>query len=238
MEKMNVYFVTAGLREEIEVIKKVRPPRLLCSYWYFKNKPLADFCKELGYVPEIMLDSGAYTAYTKGKNVNLLDFIAYIKSNLRYISHYISLDVIGNERTTWLLYLLMCAEGLDPMPVVHYGEHSYDEMRKYLDRGARSIALGNTVWICNKDEVARWCAEMQIPGVDFHLLGSSSSKILQRGVLASCDSSTWYRQAVNGKPSDIPGKDREAKIARAEANMRRIMEEFGESSVPATDCSD
>lgn len=65
---MKVYFVTTGLWEEIQVVKKVRPPRLLCSYWYFKNKRMADFCEELGYRPEIILDSGAYSAFTKGKN--------------------------------------------------------------------------------------------------------------------------------------------------------------------------
>ena len=69
-----VYFVTTHRNDEIAVLRKVKPPRLLCSYWYFKNRPLDAFCENLGYKPEIMLDSGAYSAHASGKNINLLDF--------------------------------------------------------------------------------------------------------------------------------------------------------------------
>lgn len=235
---MNVYFVTTGLWEEIQVIKKVRPPRLLCSYWYFKNKPMADFCMDLGYRPEILLDSGAYSAFTKGKNVNLLDYMAYIKANQAYISQYIALDVIGDERLTWLVYRLMASHGLAPVPVVHYGGiDSRDIMVRYRCHGCEHIALGGTVPIRDKKAVARWCEIMKRthPTASLHLLGSSSQKLLQSEALASCDSSTWYLQAVNGRPRTIPGKSREAKMARAEANMRGIMEAFNESPVPFTD---
>jgi hypothetical protein len=234
---VKVYFVTVGLREELEVIKRVRPPRLLCSYWYFKNKPLAELCAELGYRPEILLDSGAYSAYTKGKNVNLLDYMAYIEANRNHIEKYISLDVIGDERLTLLVYQLMRGDGLNPAPVVHYGRDAAAALRRYTLYGAKQIALGGTVPIRDKNEVAHWCDEMKrsYPRGRFHLLGSTSPTLLQNGALASCDASTWYLAAVKGRPRTIPGKSREAKMARAEANMRRIMEEFNENPVPFTD---
>lgn len=234
---MKVYFVTTGLWEEIQVIKKVRPPRLLCSYWYFKNKPLADFCEELGYHPEIIMDSGAYSAFTKGKNVNLLDYMGYINANRWHIERYISLDVIGEEHLTYLIYLLMKGYGMNPIPVVHYSQGSHEMLKRYVLNGEKQIALGGTVPIRDKVKVADWCEEMKRahPNTSMHLLGSCSEKILQSGAVASCDSTTWYIQAVNGRPTMIPGKSREAKMARAEANMRRIMEEFNEDSVPFAD---
>lgn len=233
---MNVYFVTTGLWEEMQVIKKVRPPRLLCSYWYFKNKPLSKFCEELGYQPEILLDSGAYSAFTKGKHVNVLDYIEYIRANRAYITNYISLDVIGDPAMTKHLYKLMWSAGLNPIPVVHYGKelHLVDYYRKGWPL---LVALGGTVPVRDKRVVAAWCAEVkrQFPDVELHLLGSNSKAILDCGVLASCDASTWYIQAVKGLPRTIPGRDRAAKIQRAEANMRKIMEVFDEATVPLTD---
>lgn len=228
---MHVYFVTTGIWEEIQVIKKVRPPRLLCSYWYFKNKPLSAFCEELGYTPQILLDSGAYSAYTKGKNVNLMDYLAYIQSNLDYLHQYVSLDVIGNERLTYLIYQLMKSYGLDPVAVVHYGDGPDLTIHQY---NGRLLALGGTVPVRDKKKVVRWCEEMKKlhPETSLHLLGSSSKELLRTGSLTSCDSSTWYIQAVNGQPSTIPGRNREAKMARAEVNMRRIIEEFNEEPVP------
>ena len=235
---MKVYFVTTGLREEIEVIKKVRPPRLLCSFWYFKNKPLADFCEEIGYTPEILLDSGAYSAHTKGQNVNLLDYIDYIRANSRYISGCVTLDVIGDPGLTGLIYRLMVRLRLNPIPVIHYGESTRVQLF-YKMQGCTKLALGNTVGIRDKQQVARWCESIKeyFPGAGLHLLGSSSRAILESGALESCDSSSWYMLAVNGKPKEIPGRTREAKIARAEANMRRIMEEFNEKPIPFTDHS-
>lgn len=234
---MKVYFVTVGLREEIEVIRKVRPPRLLCSYWYFKNKTMAEFCEALGYRPEILLDSGAWSAFTKGKHVNLLDYIEYIRENREYITNYITLDVIGDPLSTLLIWELMRDMGLAPVPVIHYGE-DLDVMERQYSAGVPLVALGGTVPIHDKNVVARWCTEVkrQYPETKFHLLGSSSRKIIDCGAVSSCDSSAWYAMAVNGKPKSIPGKTKPSKIARAEANMIRIMEEFNEISVPFDNC--
>ena len=233
---MNVYFVTTGLAEEVQVLKKVRPPRLLCSYWYFKNRPLADFCRDLGYHPEILLDSGAYSAFTKGKSISLMDYAGYIERNAQELSGYVSLDVIRDDFVTRSYYNILRGKGFAPIPVYHYGE-STDTLRFYAEHGETTIALGNTVPIRDKARVAEWCQNLhdQFPSLRFHLLGSSSSRVLQCGALESCDSSAWYMLAVNGKPKAIPGRNRDAKIARAEANLRRIMEEFNEMPVLHSD---
>lgn len=234
---MNVYFVTIGIRSEMDIIKKVRPKHILCSYWYFSKKPMADFVSAIGYRPDILLDSGAYSAYAKKKEMNINEYMEYIRNNQDYISRYISLDVIGDSGQTKRNYWTMRECGLNPIPVVHYGEPA-DDVALYESLGADTIALGNTVGIRDKDIVSKWCAELHknYPNVNLHLLGSSSKKILEGNVLSSCDSSAWYMMAVNGKPKTIPGKTREAKKARAEANMLNIMEVFNESPVSFDNC--
>ena len=235
---MNIYFVTAGKKEELQVIKELRPPRILCSYWYFKNKPLSKLCDEIEYHPEIMLDSGAYSADKKGKLLDVNTYIDYIKANEKYISRYVTMDVIGDSQTTRKLYEVMRQHKLNPIPVIHYGANVEEELNWYAKQGADLIALGGTVKIRDKKVVAEWCAKIKKmhPNCRFHLLGSSSTKILQSGALDSSDASTWYMAAVNGMPLTIPGRNREAKIARAKANMRRKMEEFNEVSLSVIDC--
>lgn len=224
-----MYFVTVGLADEIAVIQKVKPPRILCSYWFFKSKPLSSFCEKLGYKPEIMLDSGAYSAYTRGKNVNLLDYMNYIRDNQEYITHYMALDVIGDDDLTMAFYTIMLGKGLNPIPVFHYTSDR-QQMDEYLDLGANLIALGGTVPVSNKATVAQWCDNLAdlYPGTAFHLLGSCSQKFMACKSLISCDASTWYMRAVKGSPESIPGKTRESKRARAEANMIDIMERFND----------
>lgn len=237
MSQPKVYFVTAGLADEMRVIRKVKPPRLLCSFWYFKNKPLDKFCEALGYQPEIMLDSGAYSAYTQHKNANLLDYMDYIRKNEAYISSYVALDVIGDNYLTKTFYEIMVTKGFDPVPVFHYGE-DYSTLRYYQERGVKTVALGGTVPVRDKVTVAAWCNEVasHFPEITFHLLGSASPKILECESVVSCDSCAWYLLAINGKPKTIPGKSKGAKLARAEANMLRTMGVFNDLSVSDDDC--
>jgi hypothetical protein len=101
-----------------------------------------------------------------------------------------------------------------------------------VEKGESTIALGGTAKNRSKPTVAAWCSDVigRYPGINFHLLGSSSRQITGICDLASCDSSTWIIKAFNGKPKHIPGKTRESKIQRAEFNMRELMEEYDENS--------
>jgi hypothetical protein len=62
---MHVYFVaTDKTSVENEVIKDIKPERLLCSYFYFRTKSFKGYIEKIGYKPLILLDSGAYSAWT------------------------------------------------------------------------------------------------------------------------------------------------------------------------------
>ncbi|MFS0837248.1 hypothetical protein [Paenibacillus sp. 1P03SA] len=227
------YFVVTGKSSaEYEVISDVRPPQVLVSYHYFKNKPLKDFVDRIGYKPKIILDSGAYSAFTQGKNIALLDYMAYIQDNSTYIDYYISLDVIGDSEFSYLYYVIMKQKGLNPVPVYHYGEDE-SHLVRYIERGETYIALGGTVPISDKQKVADWVQLLCIkyPDIDFHLLGSSSPKIVGKCNLRSCDSSTWIMLAQNGQPSHIKGTTREAKIKRAKWQMHNLINRMDKGNI-------
>jgi len=231
---MKLYHVAVdSSTAELEVLQQVKPPRLLLSYFYFKNKPLGEYIERLGYTPEIILDSGAYSAWTKGKGIALTDYIKYIQENKEFIHKYFSLDVVEDSQMSYRYWQIMKEKGLKPIPVYHYGENE-SVLQKYANQTGY-IGLGGTVPVSNKSEVADWARMItwQYPEIKFHLLGSSSGKIIDTCDLESTDSSSWFMQAVMGKPEHIKGKSREAKIKRALYNLKRELEQYAGISLPS-----
>lgn len=218
---VTLYHVISGNKHEIEAISKVKPSHLLCSYFYFKNKSLRSLCEDLGYQPKILLDSGAFSAFSTGRNISPIDYMTYIEQNQSYIEWYISLDVIGDERLSEMYYQIMRTKGFKPVPVYHIGD-SLERLDYYCTQSEK-VALGGTVFIQDKKRVARWIymLKKRQPNTQFHLLGSSSTWITSLPGLDSCDSSTWILQAKNGNPRHIRGTSAEAKIQRAIYNLRK-----------------
>jgi hypothetical protein len=228
-QEMNLYFVvTAKSKMEIEVIKEVKPPKILVSYFYFRNRPLKNFIEQIGYHPEIMLDSGAYSAWTSGRNISPIDYMNYIDQNKEFISQYVALDVMGDADLTRAYYQIMKSKGYSPIPVFHYDD-DIEYLQWYVEQGERYIALGSTVPVADKSEVVSWVKYlwMCFPYIEFHLLGSSHPLVLQCAQISSCDSSSWAMMAVNGKPHHIPGKSKKAKVKRAIWWMKKFLGEVG-----------
>lgn len=225
---MKIYHVTAGRADEIRAIQKARPPRLLLSYFYFKNKSLEEFIERLGYRPEILLDSGAWSAYNGGESVSIMAYMDYIRANEKFIDLYVSMDVINDSETSLFFWLLMRRKGFSPIPVYHY--QADEKYLKYYAKRAELIAIGGTVPEHNKRIVAEWVRVLvwTYPEIRFHLLGSSSRKIVDTVDLHSVDSSTWIMQAKNGRPYHIPGKTPQAKVKRAVYNLEKEINLFEE----------
>lgn len=226
---MEFFFVSSGRnKQEMAAIKELKPPRLMCSYHYFKNIDIFEFFKELGYIPKVMLDSGAYSAWNSGKQIDLDKYIEYIKRNEKYIWRYICLDKVGDTNASYEAWKEMKNRGLNPIPVFHYnGDEAI--LEKYIAAGEPLVALGGTVPIKNKYAVAEWARMLcwTYPETRFHLLGSASRKILDHCDLDSADAATWIIGAFMGQPKHIPGNKSEDKIERAKWNMKSTMEYYG-----------
>lgn len=212
---------------ETEALKITKPPRLLCSYFYHRTKPLEGLIEKLGYEPEILLDCGAWSAFNskknKGRGIPLPDYLKYYDDNKRYISEFISLDVIGDPVITKWYYLIARDKGYDPIPVYGYGS-DLDYLESYLTLGVERVALGASAMRSEKD-VEEWIRDLnkRYPRVKFHVLGASSKLKSDevKEMIYSADSSTYMMYAINGRPKEIPGRSREAKIERAVYNIRK-----------------
>lgn len=225
-----LYFVGNKRREEIAVIKQLKPPRILLSFFYFKNVPLAEFIDEIGYRPEIILDSGAYSAWTQSRDIALTDYIRYISVNRKYVRHIISLDVVGDPLIGFFYWKALKAKGIDCIPVYHI-QDNIKWLDRYVAEGAPYIGLGGAAPIRDKKVVSEWARNAldRHPETRFHLLGASSLECLKLadtyGERISFDSATWILKAANGKPKNITAPDRfDAKVLRAAHNMKEQME--------------
>ena len=224
---MKLYHVAVDTSTaELEALRLVKPPRLLLSYFYFRNKPLGEYVEKLGYTPEIFLDSGAWSAYNKSKGIALTDYMKYLDENKEWIKSYFSLDVMFDSHLSYRYWQIMKEKGYNPIPVFHYGDDD-KVLQRYVNQ-TDYIGLGGTVPVSDKGEVANWTRMIvwAYPEIKFHLLGSSSTKIIDTCDLESTDSSTWFTQAFNGKPKHIKGRCRESKIKRAIYNLKQELEVF------------
>lgn len=151
----------------------------------------------------IMLDSGAFSVWKKGKEINIYDYIEYIKKN--NIDIYFNLDVIGNTEDTMKNQKTMEEHGLNPIPVFHYGE-DFTHLKSLVESGYEYIGLGGTVGksIPKRMEFFDKCFELY-PNVGFHGLGVTSKLLLDRYNWKSVDSTTWLVPFKNGKEITIEG---------------------------------
>lgn len=183
--------------------------RILLSYHYLRG--VADFGAELhrwfGHVgmPELFLDSGAFSAATQGAPIDVDDYGAWLQRNNRWAVTYANLDVIGDDASsaaaTWDNQKRLEERfGLHPLPVVHAGEPPA-ALDRYLEAGYRYIGLGGLVgrpprtfmpWLVDAFRRARGVAV-------FHGFGVTSWLPLRALPFFSVDSSSWgsgYRYGI------------------------------------------
>lgn len=163
--------------------------------------------QELDKRVELFLDSGAYSAWSQGKEINIDDYISFIKENEQVIDVYANLDVIGNAQATWANQIYMENAGLHPLPVFHYGE---DEkwLQRILSRKYEYISLGGMVPISTKD-LFQWLDHIWLdylvdkdgyPIVKVHGFGLTSLRLMLRYPWYSVDSTSWV---VTGRMGSI-----------------------------------
>ncbi|KKM77709.1 hypothetical protein LCGC14_1367270 [marine sediment metagenome] len=150
----------------------------------------------------LFLDSGAFSAWSKKTEVDIDDYIDFIKKNKQFIDVYANLDVIGDAEGTYKNQKYMERQGLDPMPVFHSTMEPLFWFEKYLDEGYDYIGLGGMAGggITKKQITpildvifSRYvCSGLDgMPVVKIHGFGMTSLSLMLRYPWYSVDSTSW-----------------------------------------------
>lgn len=192
---MIIWKAGAGHTIDEKIPTHLRRNRLL-SYFYTKhfNKKQMKFYGDQG----LFIDSGAFTAWSKGKTIIIDDYISFINKYEKHIQIYANLDDIKNPEVSLQNQKIMEKAGLSPLPCFHYGEN-IKYLKKYLN-DYPYIALGGMVTDTKKKGLIQWlndifanyvCDKNGISKIKIHGFGIGSLDLMRRYPWYSVDSSTW-----------------------------------------------
>ena len=196
----------------------------LHSYWYFKSLPDEKILEAFEITNGlIMIDSGAFTAWTKDIQFDVDAYIEWINKWDKYVTTFGQIDVIpvvGSDRATvedcckrtWENYLYMTARMNSPKKLLytfHCGEDFkwLKQALEYRDANGQPMeymALGGLVGKSTKirtaflDEAFKIIKESSNPNIKVHGFGVSSEKLWRKYPFESCDSFTPGMNANHG----------------------------------------
>lgn len=188
---------------------------------------LIDAKKAGTWTGKLLVDSGAYTCWTKGIDICPDTYIQWINDNCEYVDYFIQLDTIPGKpnnpptleqaqqatEQSWQNYLHMvenvtCPEKI--LPVYHKGEPLSHLLRivehqingKYVPY----ICLGGSAKDRAKAKLLPWyhtCLDVihksKNPNVKIHVLGQTIFELLETLPFESCDSTSWIMTNAVGK---------------------------------------
>lgn len=172
------------------------------SYHYIGKQNYVDRIRAQG--DKVFLDSGAFSAFTLGKQIDLPAYCEYIHKNADIIDMASVLDGIGDPQRTYENQLEMERLGTRPLPCFHYGE---DE--RYLEwyiENYEYITIGGMVPI-STPQLIHWLDRIWAkylidgsgrPRLKVHGFGLTSVPLMKRYPWYSVDSSSWIQLAAHG----------------------------------------
>lgn len=199
-------------------VKKLPPdrsPALLVSYFYLKN-----FLRyqNLYQYRDWALDSGAFSAHSLGKEINLTEYIAcckQLREEDKTLTEIFALDVIGDWKASIKNTERMWTEGIPAIPCYHYGEPEAALM--HLKKNYPKIALGGCAKMGSTKKMAfvQACfarvwphkvhgfgfgSELAIMGFPFHSVDSTSWEF------AACGFGNWRafgKMSIRGSSQNL-----------------------------------
>ena len=175
---------------------------------------------------KLFIDSGAYSAWSKNKLIDVDDYIKFINENTDKFTLFASVDDIPGElrrkptlweqrespAKSWHNYLYMREQVKDKdklLPVFHIGE-DFRHLQNMLDATFNGehipyIGLGGTVGLaCTvKEDWYKQCFKIiqqsSNANVKVHAFGMTNLEILENYPFESADSTTWLMAAINGE---------------------------------------
>lgn len=183
-------------------------PHILESYHYVGSQKFVDQMRADN--AKVFLDSGAFSAYTLGVEIDLPTYCEYIRTNkdLWRVEDGVVmasvLDGIGDPLQTYRNQLAMEELGAKPLPCFHAGED--ERYLEYYVKNYEYITLGGMVGSSSK-QLMVWLDRMWDkyltdgsgrPRLKVHGFGITAIPIMERYPWFSVDSSSWIQSAAFG----------------------------------------
>ena len=194
------------------------------SYHYVDSQRYVDKMRRDGI--KVFLDSGAFSAFSKGVTVDLGKYCDYIHRNADIIEFPSVLDHIGSADGTWRNQEEMERRGTTPLPCFHYGEPV--EVLQYYISKYPYITIGGMVPI-STPQLKIWLDRIWAdylthddgtPKVKVHGFGLTSLPLMFRYPWYSVDSSTWVQWAANGMIL-IPGRAGQVDVSNKSSRRKQ-----------------
>lgn len=194
-----LYLGTTGDKEQVSALVAAAEidsrPGGLVSFWYLPiikmNKALEDWCRGKRF-----LDSGAFTAQTKKKPIDIDALIEEVNSG-RW-AEAAALDVIGDPEKSARNAEYMATKCPGIIPVFHFGE-PWEFLQEYA-RKYEKVGLGGIVPVKSVRDREAWLDECfsRIWPKKTHLFGCISRKVLMKYPVHSADSTGWCSSQMYG----------------------------------------
>lgn len=210
--------------DDAERAKRDTCENFLESYHYIHGQRYVDKIRRDGI--KVFLDSGAFSAYTQGVEIDMHKFCDYCLTNADIIENVSVLDAIGDCDGTWRNQMRMESLGVKPLPCFHYGE-PVEVLEWYISR-YEYITIGGMVPI-STPQLMVWLDRIWedhltnpdgTPKIKVHGFGLTSLPLMFRYPWYSVDSSTWVQWAANGMIL-IPGKAGQVDVSN-KSSRRKI----------------
>lgn len=221
---MDLYLV--GPEKEIIMKTVTEDIKSNMLFNYIDGKKATDKYKDQIKPKKLFIDSGAFSAWTKGKAIDVDEYIAWINERADFIDLYGQIDVIPGDRVkghtpeqvkeaaqaTWENYLYMRPKMKKPEGLLytfHVGE-PYDYLQQALDwrdengQAIPYIALGGMVGkpMPVKKAFLNSCYSIikksSNPNIKVHAFGMTSFSLLAEYPITSADSTSWIMTGANG----------------------------------------
>lgn len=195
------------------------------SYHYIHSQRYVEKIRREGR--KVFLDSGAFSAFSQGVEIDIDAYCEYNKRNADIIDFASVLDAIGCHKGTWRNQAAIEQRGVSVLPCFHYGEPM--EVGRYYVENYKHFTLGGLVPV-STPQMKIWLDRVWkelltdkdgFPIAKVHGFGVTSLPMMTRYPWDSVDSSTWVQWAANGmillpksgKQIDISSQSSRKKIA-------------------------
>lgn len=222
---MDFYF--AGLANQTNLIDFARENNynILCSYLR-ERKTISYLSNFNEYRGKLLLDSGAFSAWTQGVDIDIDNYIEFINEYDDFIDLYASLDVIPGTRytsptsdeivyatnKTWdnFIYMRNRVKSPDKLIVTYHVGEPIDILHKILNYEdefgkIKYMALGGLVSKSESlaidfiDKCLSIIKNSKNKNIGVHAFGLTNRRIVEKFNLTSVDSSTSIMTAAMGK---------------------------------------